>query len=131
MQTKKILITLNAFEDEQFNYKAEVRCDPQVVTGPQELVIMRVCEPWVVRISLGLFWDVKKKSCVTACRSITLVVNLGSHPATLWRRLSLAAYLVHVYLYLPIMTAYDHVLHVKSDEKKNDTGTPVGVDLPR
>ena len=33
-QTKKILITLNAFEDEQFNYKAEVRCDPQVVTGP-------------------------------------------------------------------------------------------------
>ena len=28
------------------------------------------------------------------------------------------------------MTAYDHVLHVKSDEK-NDTGTPVGVDLPR
>ena len=82
---------------------------------------MRVCEPWVVHISLawlGLFWDVKKKSCVTACRSITHVVNLGSHPATLWRRLSLAAYLVHVYLYLPIMTAYDHVLHVKSDEKK-------------
>ena len=31
---KKILITLNAFEDEQFNYKAEVRCDPQVVPGP-------------------------------------------------------------------------------------------------
>ena len=55
---------------------------------------------------------------MTACRSITHVVNLGSHPATLWRRLSLAAYLVHVYLYLPIMTAYDHVLHVKSDEKK-------------
>ena len=38
------------------------------------------------------------------------------------------SYLAHVYLYLPIMTAYDHVLHVKSDEK-NDTGTPVGVDL--
>ena len=79
---------------------------------------MRVCEPWVLRISLRLFWDVKKKSCVTACRSITHVVNLGSHPTTLWRRLSLAAYVVHVYLYLPIMTAYDHVLHVKSDEKK-------------
>ena len=59
-----------------------------------------------------------KKSCVTACRSITHVVNLERHPATLWRRLSLAAYLVHIYLYLPIMTAYDHVLHVKSDEKK-------------
>ena len=42
---------------------------------------------------------------MTACRSITHVVNLGSHPATLWRRLSLAAYLVHVYHYLPIMTA--------------------------
>ena len=28
------------------------------------------------------------------------------------------SYLAHVYLYLPIMTAYDHVLHVKSDEKK-------------
>ena len=39
-------------------------------------------------------------------------------------------YLVHVYLYLPIMIAYDRVLHVKSDEK-NDTGTPVGIDLPR
>ena len=33
-QKKKILITLNAFEDEQFNYKAEVRCDPRVVPGP-------------------------------------------------------------------------------------------------
>ena len=31
---KKIFITLNAFEDEQFNYKAEVRCDPRVVPGP-------------------------------------------------------------------------------------------------
>ena len=41
---------------------------------------------------------------MTACRSITHVVNLGSHPAALWRRLSLVAYLVHVYLYLPIMT---------------------------
>ena len=59
-----------------------------------------------------------KKSCETACRSITHVVNLGSHPATLWRRLSLAAYLVHVYHYLPIMTAYHRVLHVKSDENK-------------
>ena len=46
-----------------------------------------------------------KKSCVTTCHSITHVVNLGSCPATLWRRLSLVAYLVHVYLYLPIMTA--------------------------
>ena len=59
-----------------------------------------------------------KKSCVTACRSITQVLNLGSHPATLWRRLSLAAYLVHVYHYLLIITAYDCVLHVKSDENK-------------
>ena len=76
---------------------------------------------WTVVVranSLGLFWDVKKKSCMTACRSITHVVNLGSHPATLWCRLSLAAYLVHIYLYLPIMTVYDRVLHVKSDEKK-------------
>ena len=55
---------------------------------------------------------------MTACRSITHVANLGSHPATLWRRLSLAAYLAHVYHYLPIMIAYDRVLHVKSDEKK-------------
>ena len=31
---KEILITFNAFEDEQFNYKAEVRCDPRVVPGP-------------------------------------------------------------------------------------------------
>ena len=31
---KKILITLNAFEDEQFNYKAEVRYGPRVVPGP-------------------------------------------------------------------------------------------------
>ena len=72
---------------------------------------------------------------MTACRSITHVVNLGSHPATLWRRLPLAVdlVLVHVYLDLPIMTAYDRVLHVKNDEKKkkNNTGTPVGVDLPR
>ena len=30
---KKILITLNAFEDEQFNCKAEVRCDLRVVPG--------------------------------------------------------------------------------------------------
>ena len=28
-----ILITLNAFEDEQFNYKAEVRCEPRVAPG--------------------------------------------------------------------------------------------------
>ena len=30
---------------------------------------------------------------------------------------SLVAYLVHVYLYLPIMIACDRVLHVKRDEK--------------
>ena len=40
-----------------------------------------------------------KKSCVTACHSITHVVNLGSRPATHWCRLSLIAYIVDVYIY--------------------------------
>ena len=46
-----------------------------------------------------------KKLCVTDCRSITHFINPGSHPTTLWRCLSLVAYLIHVYLYLLIMTA--------------------------
>ena len=32
--TSRVTQKKKIFEDEQFNYKAEVRCDPQVVMGP-------------------------------------------------------------------------------------------------
>ena len=73
---KKILITLKAFEDEQSNYKAG--CGQMWLTDvPGPVGVGK----WVVHTN-SLPWDVKNKSCETACHSITHVVKLGSRPAT-------------------------------------------------